>query len=75
MTKPAPQSNSQLAGLGGSGFSPLRMSQRSVGRAPVSSAHSMFLDGMRKETIPAPAVPAATSRAQTPRASERMGGS
>jgi hypothetical protein len=65
MTYPAPQSSSQVAGFGGSGFTPLRMSQRSVVRAPVSSAHSMFLDGIRKETTAAPAAPDAASAVQS----------
>jgi hypothetical protein len=69
------QSKSQLDGFGGSGCKPLRMSQRNVACAPVNSAHSMFLEGIRKLTIPAPAVPVATSRAQTPTTSARTGGS
>jgi hypothetical protein len=49
------------------------MSQRNVARASLNSAHSMFLDGIRKKTVPAPAVPAATSEAQSTIITARTG--
>jgi hypothetical protein len=62
---PAAQSNSQLAGRGGLGFSPLRMSHLSwAGPVPHVSAHMMFLVGMRTNAMPLPDAPPAGAATQ-----------